>query len=73
MVGMEETKQLKKKKRETRTCQKKKKRRRASKTRNMPRGDGECKKMRQHTRAINLPWGRAEKISGETIPIEKFR
>ena len=52
---------------------KKKKKRHASKTRNMPRGDGECKKMRQHRRAINLLWGRAEKISGETIPIEKFR
>lgn len=39
----------------------------------MPRGDGECKKMRQLKRAINLPWGRAEKISRETIPIEKFR
>ena len=51
----------------------KKKRRRASKTRNMPRGDGECEKMRQHRRAINLPWGIAEKISGETIPIENFR
>ena len=52
---------------------KKKKKRHASKTRNMPRGDGESKKMRQHRRAINLLWGRAEKISGETIPIEKFR
>lgn len=59
------------KKRETEDAKKKK--RRASKTRNMPRGDGECKKMRQLKRAINLPWGRAEKISRETIPIEKFR
>lgn len=59
-------------KKERRKMQKKKKRR-ASKTRNMPRGDGECKKMRQLKRAINLPWGRAEKISRETIPIEKFR
>lgn len=61
------------KKRERREHAKKKKKRHASKTRNMPRGDGECKKMRQHRRAINLLWGRAEKISGETIPIEKFR
>ena len=62
MVGVEETKQFKK--REMRTCQKtkkKKKKRCASKTRNMPRGDGECKKMRQHRREINLSWGRAEK------------
>lgn len=65
-------KAIKKKKRERREHAKKK-RRRASKTRNMPRGDGECEKMRQHRRAINLPWGIAEKISGETIPIEKFR